>query len=119
VRRVAFWGYQPGSFQHAELRIARYEPDDVERMERDGTLQSWLDDKSNYSLVPFKPKLDPSNGWAMPYVTGHRYRIHWGAGLDFTEMRVEVSERWEEDDEDIYFNTNFTDTREAINVTYT
>jgi hypothetical protein len=53
----------------------------------------------------------------MPYVTGHRYRIHWGAGLDFTQMRVEVSERWREGDDDIYFNTNFTDTREAINVT--
>ena len=117
VRRVAFHGYEPGSFQHAELRITRLEPEDEERMAGSGTLEAYLDDKENYSNVPFKPKLKPTNGWAMPYVTGHRYRIHWGSGLDFTRMKVEVSERWEEIDRDIYFNTNFTDTREAINVT--
>ena len=94
VRRVAFHGYEPGSFQHAELRITRLEPDDEERMADNGSLEAYLDDKENYSNVPFKPKLKPSNGWAMPYVTGHRYRIHWGSGLDFTRMKVEVSERW-------------------------
>lgn len=30
----------------------------------------------------------------MPYVTGHKYRVHWGEGLDFEWMNVEVSERW-------------------------
>ena len=47
------------------------------------TLQEYLDDESNYSVVIFKPKLKPSNGWAMPFVTGKRYRIHWAEGLDF------------------------------------
>jgi hypothetical protein len=53
----------------------------------------------------------------MPYVTGHRYRVHWGEGLDFTRMKVEVSERWEEDDNSVRFSMNFTDVREAINFT--
>ena len=34
------------------------------------------------------------NGWALPYVTGHRYRVHWESGLDFASMKIEVSERW-------------------------
>ena len=53
----------------------------------------------------------------MPYVTGHRYRIHWGEGLDFERMDFELSERWEENDKPILINLNFTDAREAINVT--
>jgi hypothetical protein len=31
----------------------------------------------NYGIVPFKPKLDPSNAWAIPFVTGKKYKIHW------------------------------------------
>jgi hypothetical protein len=46
--------------------------------------QAHLDDEGNYSVVPFKEKLLPNNAWAMPFVTGHRYRVHWGEGLDFT-----------------------------------
>ena len=61
-------------------------------------LEEYLDSNSNYSLVPWKQKQNPSSGWAMPFVTGHRYRIHWEAGLDFETMKVEVSERWEVDD---------------------
>lgn len=68
-------------------------------------------------MVPFKAKLSPSNGWAMPYVTGHKYRVHWAEGLDFESMRMEVSDQWEIDDLNVYFNMNFTETREAINFT--
>ena len=60
----------------------------------DEELQTYLDSGENYSIVPYKDKQDPSNAWAMPFVTGHRYRIHWAAGLDFDNMYVEVSERW-------------------------
>lgn len=51
-------------------------------------------DEDNYSVVPFKPLLDPNNAWAMPYVTGKRYKIHWRNGLDFTEMRFDISPNW-------------------------
>jgi hypothetical protein len=43
--------------------------------------------------------------------------VHWGEGLDFTSMRVELSDLWEETDYNVVFNMNFTDVREAINVT--
>lgn len=52
-------------------------------------------DHSNRSQIFWKEKLKPSNGWAVPYVTGHRYRLTWANDLDFTRMDVEVSERWE------------------------
>ena len=68
-------------------------------------------------MVFYKSKLKPANGWAMPFVTGHRYRVHWAEGLDFERMHIEVSERWEETDKDVFFNMNFTETREAINFT--
>ena len=56
-------------------------------------------------------------GWAMPFVTGYKYRVHWGEGLDWERMKIEVSERWQDTDRDIFINMNFTETREAINFT--
>ena len=50
----------------------------------------------------------------MPYVTGHKYRIHWRRGLDFDYMRYELSERGEPTDKNIFFQTNFTETRTAL-----
>jgi len=43
--------------------------------------------------MEFKALSNPRNGWAVPYVTGHKYRIHWGeTPLDFTKMMFEQSE---------------------------
>ena len=86
-------------------------------MRDDGTLENYLDSLSNYGTVPFKVFKDPSYGWAMPYVTGHRYRLHWGRGLDFTTMTMDPSINWAETDKDVRMVFNFTETREAINVT--
>ena len=80
-------------------------------------LESFVDDESNYSVIDWRKYARPNYSWAMPYVTGHRYRIHWGEGLDFERMDFELSERWETNDEPILINLNFTDVREAINVT--
>ena len=44
------------------------------------------EDPVNYSVVPYRPKLDPTKGWAMPFVTGKKYKIHWKEGLDFEKM---------------------------------
>lgn len=45
-----------------------------------------LDPLNDVSIVPFKESLDPRNGWALPYVTGHKYKVHWRYGLDFIDM---------------------------------
>lgn len=67
----------------------------------------------------FKEKQSPKNAWAVPFVTGHRYHVHWEWGLDFEQMRVQLSDRWEATDETIYFHSNYTDVREAFNFTDT
>lgn len=55
----------------------------------------------------------------MPFVTGHKYHIHWGIGLDFERMYVTLSDRWTADDNVINFHTNYTDVRETFNITDT
>lgn len=51
-------------------------------------------------------------------MTGHRYRFHWGEGVDFEKMHVYLDELiWEETDRNVHFMTNFTDVRAAINIT--
>lgn len=116
VRRIAFHGYSPSHFDGMEMKIAKYDSTIVSG-KSDEELQEYVDNSDNYSTVIFKSKLKPSMGWAMPYVTGYKYRVHWAEGLDFERMKMEVSERWEESDRDILFNMNFTETREAINFT--
>jgi hypothetical protein len=49
-------------------------------------------DKTNFSTIIFKPKSDPMAGWATPFVTGHKYRIHFGmTGLNFENLMVTMS----------------------------
>ena len=52
-------------------------------------------------------------------MTGHKYHIHWGIGLDFEQMYVTLSDRWTEDDAVLVFHTNYTDVRETFNITDT
>lgn len=69
-----------------EMKIAQYDNNDVAEMKADGTLEAYLDSNDNYSQMIFKKSLKPINGWAVPYVTGHKYRVHWRRGLDFDRM---------------------------------
>lgn len=72
---------------------------------------------TNYGKLLFKDKSDPSNGWAFPIATGHKYKVHWGnSGLDFEKMTLQLSDRWEEGDRSIYLVHNFTDVRAKIEV---
>jgi len=115
VRRIALGGH-PSNLQAMTLKITQFEVADENAMVDAGTLKAYLDDQSNYGIVPYKQKKDP-DGWAMPYVTGHRYRLHWGSGLDFDKLTVEPSIMWTETDLDVRMVFNFTETREAWNIT--
>jgi hypothetical protein len=65
-----------------------------------------------------REKVDDGNSWPLPMVTGHRYRFHWGEGIDFTFMRFRISpERYLPTDLNIHMMTNFTDVRASINNT--
>ena len=116
VRRIAIWG-MPSNFYGMRLKILQFDRATEAAVKADGTYEEYLDTNSNYSLVPFKDKQKPSQGWAMPYVTGHRYSLHWEAGLDFDSMKIWVSEVWEETDQNVFLVFNFTESREAVNIT--
>lgn len=86
VRRAVFHNFYPKHFTGMEMKISRFDKTDEQTMATAGTLNAYLDDNNNYSWVPYRDKKKPNNAWAMPYVTGHRYRVHWRRGLDFEEM---------------------------------
>ena len=51
--------------------------------------------RTNYGKILFKEKRDPFQSWTFPFVTGHKYKVHWaGTGVDFESMRIEMSEKW-------------------------
>jgi len=85
-------------FSAAELKITPFEVADENTMKDAGTLKTYLDNLDNYGIVPFKDKQDPSAGWAMPYITGHRYRMHWNSGLDFDKLTIDPSIKWTDGD---------------------
>jgi hypothetical protein len=81
--------------------------------------KNYIDNVDNYGTIDFKAKHTPTNGWATPFVTGHKYKIHWGkTGIDFEEMRATTSWSWEPTDHPIYFVHNFTDVREKYEVVF-
>lgn len=98
------------------LKVLKYDDNLFTAMDATA-LKAHLDDKTNYSTIIFKPKLDPSNGWATPFVTNHKYKIHFGmTGLNFENLRIDMSERWKNTDHPIYLSHNFSDVRAAIDV---
>lgn len=114
IRRVAWWSYAPSHFDSANFKVAKWDADFVATLDANETLknETLLDeDHSVFSRFPWKDKLLPSSGWAVPFVTGHTYRINWGDGLDFTQMKMWQSERWETTDSPINIVFNFTDVR--------
>jgi hypothetical protein len=117
VRRVAFAKSVPADlFRGMAFYVLPYDDDLFLENGGDINRTEYLADDSNYGKLGFREKLDPMNGWATPMVTGHKYKIHWGTGLDFEEMQLLMSENWQETDESIYLVHNWTDIREAIDV---
>lgn len=81
-------------------------------------ITEYINNKSNYATINFKEKQDPGNGWATPFVTGKKYKIHFGqTGLDYEKLQFDMSQLWEEWDEPIYIMHNWTDIRAAIDFT--
>lgn len=108
-----FYKYTPDTLAMISMRILKYDDPLVTAMDN-ATYQSYVSSLDNYSNVQWRPKADPVNAWAMPYITGHKYKIHWGSGLDWLQMQVDLSSRWETTDKDIQFVHNFTDVRAQI-----
>lgn len=114
IRRVAFGNAQPTArILGMPMMVLRIDDDMVGPTEESKI--AYYENKTNYGVYPFKEKQDPGNGWAGTFVTGHKYKVHWGmGGLDLDQMGMYISERWESTDLPIHLTHNFTDVREAI-----
>lgn len=115
VRRVSWWRAAPtGNFMGQEIKIALWD-DSIFSGMTDEEKQAYQDDGDNYSAIKFDDMGQPDGGWHVPFVTGHKYKVSWGAsGLDFEEMWVYVEQNWESGDEPIHFVHNHTDIRFSI-----
>ena len=115
IRRVAFHGMEnANTFRAMLMKFIPYDDSEMEKL-TDEEKATYLADSTNLSEIFYKEKQSPSNGWAVPFVTGHKYRAWWDNGqLDFTRMRIEVSNQWKPEDEYILFNFPFVDGREAV-----
>jgi hypothetical protein len=45
----------------------------------------------------------------MPYVTGKRYRVWWGVGLDWTQMQADLDGTWTADDPITHFTIPYVE----------
>lgn len=95
------------------MKILRFDDNIVGKMDEQA-LSNYIDDETNYSVVEFRTLADPDNAWAIPVVTGQKYRIHWAEGLDFEKMQVTLASPWSPTDKSVYIIHNFTDVRAKV-----
>lgn len=96
------------------LWIAKYDDVDMNQLDAAG-LAAYQADKTNYDDIFFKPKLNPTASWAVPLVTGHKYRMYWDIGqLNWSKMKIEVANPWKSTDLNILFNYPYTENYEVI-----
>ena len=73
------------------FKILKYDDNLFSSMD-EATKIAHVKDKTNFSTMVFKEKSDPGNGWATPFITGHKYRIHFGmTGINFENLKVTMS----------------------------
>jgi len=80
-------------------------------------LTEYILNRENYGRINYKDKQNPKDSWTFPFVTGHKYKIHWSAtGVDFTNMNLGMSEKWQETDKNVILFANYTDVRAIMDV---
>jgi len=115
IRRLAFHGANKQTdFEGQYLYAVPYD-DEILAAQSNVTL--YLLNRTNYGWTDYKEKSDPAAGWCSPFVTGHKYKIHWAnTGIDFLGMQMQHSMKWEESDHAIHLVHNFSDDRALIQV---
>lgn len=76
IRRVVFDSYKPDIFTLMDLKVLQWDDNVVGAMNNE-TKNQYVLNADSYSIFPFRPKIEPANAWAIPIVTGHKYKIHW------------------------------------------
>ena len=112
IRRIAFSQQTPsGIFNGQDLKILRFQGS------LDTLDNSTIANVTNYSVIGFKALKLPSNGWAVPFVTGYNYMLTFGQyGLDFNRILVERSYMWDNTDKNINLMFNYTYRRDDFSV---
>ena len=81
IRRIAFVGSPADKFYGQGLKVLRYDDSEVKDLIANQTTNNtvpYIKTKSNWGTVNFKDKQDPRFSNTGSFVTGHKYRIHWG-----------------------------------------
>ena len=113
VRRLGFFGALPeGKFEEAQLKIAKWDEDFEVGLNTTEKLYNFTNEVNTtyFSVYNQQENKDAEYGWDIPFVTNHRYRFHFGDGLEFTDLRIENSAHKEITDLPIDLVTNFTET---------
>ena len=76
------------------IRLAKYDDTEMAKLTEEQR-KTYEKDLNNYSDIMMTVLQDPSYSWAVPYVTGHKYRIFFDKGqLDITKIKMEISTIW-------------------------
>jgi len=117
IRRLSFYGANPRQmFDMMGFKILKYD-DSLPELADEEKKKAYIADKSKYTTINFKIFERPMSAWTAPYVVGHKYKIHWGkVGLDFENMKVQISDQYKPEDKSIYLVHNFTDVRAKYDI---
>ena len=77
-----YYNYQTDILSNMQMSILPYDDSIIGGM-NSTQLAAYEGNSSLYSIVPFRVKTAPADSWAIPVVTGHKYKVHWGYGLDW------------------------------------
>ena len=58
------------------------------------------------------------SSWAMPFVTGYSYNVHWALGGEFKYMLILPSFAWRPTDKGIILRFNYTTPRETYDIQF-
>jgi hypothetical protein len=94
------------------MKVLPYDDDLINPMTED-ELEAYIDNRDNYGTIKWK-----TEGWGFPFVTGHKYKIHFGLiGNNFENMDILIPQHYQDDDLPIHLVHNFTENRESLFVT--
>lgn len=113
LRRIVFYNYYPAYFAGQPLKILKWDDSLLSAMSPTA-ISAYVNDTASYSIVGYRACMNPYNAWAFPIMTGKKYLLHWGEGLDFTSMQMDLSPLWAPSDRDVTLVFNFTDLRSAV-----
>lgn len=89
-------------FDGLDLKILNYDITDT------------MSTPENFQVIKFRSVTNINwKGWAVPFVSSHKYNLHWSTGLDFAELRVENSRLFEASDAGFFLRVNNTLQREV------